>query len=120
MLIPSQGASSGIGAATAEYFASLKCSLILVARNVEKMESIHKRCVQAGLPESRILISITDVTDDNALKIMVEQAVKKFGKLDILNPVESYYCVSKAAVDQLTKCLALELAPFGIRVNSIK
>lgn len=29
------------------------------------------------------------------------------------------YCVSKAGVDQLTRCLALELAPKGIRVNGI-
>lgn len=29
------------------------------------------------------------------------------------------YCMSKAAVDQFTKCSALDLAPKGIRVNSI-
>lgn len=29
------------------------------------------------------------------------------------------YCVSKAAVDQLTRCLALELAPKGVRVNAV-
>ena len=29
------------------------------------------------------------------------------------------YCVSKAAVDQLTKCLSLELTPKGIRVNAV-
>lgn len=29
------------------------------------------------------------------------------------------YCVSKAAVDQLTRCTALELAPQGIRVNAV-
>jgi NAD(P)-dependent dehydrogenase (short-subunit alcohol dehydrogenase family) len=29
------------------------------------------------------------------------------------------YCVSKAAVDQLTHCLALELAPEGVRVNAV-
>ena len=29
------------------------------------------------------------------------------------------YCVSKAATDQLTRCLALELAPKGVRVNGV-
>lgn len=29
------------------------------------------------------------------------------------------YCVSKAAVDQLTRCAGLELAPKGIRVNAV-
>jgi len=29
------------------------------------------------------------------------------------------YCVSKAAVDQLTRCAALELSPKGVRINAI-
>ena len=29
------------------------------------------------------------------------------------------YCVSKAGVDQLTRCSALELAPGGVRVNAV-
>lgn len=29
------------------------------------------------------------------------------------------YCVSKAALDQLTRCAALELAPHGVRVNAV-
>src|SRR5215510_97736 len=29
------------------------------------------------------------------------------------------YCVSKSGVDQLTRCAALELAPFGVRVNGV-
>jgi NAD(P)-dependent dehydrogenase (short-subunit alcohol dehydrogenase family) len=29
------------------------------------------------------------------------------------------YCVSKAAIDQLTRCAALELAPRGVRVNAV-
>ena len=29
------------------------------------------------------------------------------------------YCVSKAGVDQLTRCAALELAPNGVRVNAV-
>jgi NAD(P)-dependent dehydrogenase (short-subunit alcohol dehydrogenase family) len=29
------------------------------------------------------------------------------------------YCVSKAAVDQLTRCAALDFAPYGVRVNGV-
>jgi NAD(P)-dependent dehydrogenase (short-subunit alcohol dehydrogenase family) len=29
------------------------------------------------------------------------------------------YCVSKSAIDQLTRCAALELAPKGVRVNAV-
>ncbi|MDI6780443.1 MAG: SDR family oxidoreductase [Bacteroidota bacterium] len=29
------------------------------------------------------------------------------------------YCVSKAGIDQLTHCAALELAPKGVRINSV-
>ncbi|KAL1442386.1 hypothetical protein MTO96_046439, partial [Rhipicephalus appendiculatus] len=29
------------------------------------------------------------------------------------------YCISKAALDHLTRCAALENAPFGVRVNSV-
>ncbi|VVC28262.1 NAD(P)-binding domain,Short-chain dehydrogenase/reductase, conserved site,Short-chain [Cinara cedri] len=29
------------------------------------------------------------------------------------------YCMSKSAVDQFTKCVAIELAPKGVRVNSV-
>mmetsp|Transcript_5126 Transcript_5126/g.11317 ORF Transcript_5126/g.11317 Transcript_5126/m.11317 type:complete len:239 (+) Transcript_5126:361-1077(+) len=29
------------------------------------------------------------------------------------------YCASKAAVDMLTRCASVDLAPFGIRVNSV-
>jgi NAD(P)-dependent dehydrogenase (short-subunit alcohol dehydrogenase family) len=29
------------------------------------------------------------------------------------------YCVSKAAVDMFTRCVALEMAPHGIRVNAV-
>ena len=34
-------------------------------------------------------------------------------------PNVGYYCMTKAAVDMYTKCLALELAPDGVRVNAV-
>ena len=35
------------------------------------------------------------------------------------SPVRSAYDAAKAALDQFTRCLALEWAPYGIRVNAI-
>jgi NAD(P)-dependent dehydrogenase (short-subunit alcohol dehydrogenase family) len=29
------------------------------------------------------------------------------------------YCVSKAGVDQLTRCAVLEMAPLGVRINAV-
>jgi NAD(P)-dependent dehydrogenase (short-subunit alcohol dehydrogenase family) len=34
-------------------------------------------------------------------------------------PTESVYCMTKAAIAHLTKCLALEWAPHGINVNAV-
>jgi NAD(P)-dependent dehydrogenase (short-subunit alcohol dehydrogenase family) len=34
-------------------------------------------------------------------------------------PGLSAYCVSKAAVDMFTRCVALDLAPHGVRVNAV-
>lgn len=34
-------------------------------------------------------------------------------------PTESVYCMSKAAISHLTKCLALEWAQYGINVNAV-
>jgi NAD(P)-dependent dehydrogenase (short-subunit alcohol dehydrogenase family) len=34
-------------------------------------------------------------------------------------PTESVYCMTKAAISHLTKCLALEWAPYNINVNAV-
>lgn len=57
-------------------------------------------------------------------KIMLAQ---KFGRIINISsqagfialPTESIYCMTKAAVSHLTKCLALEWAPYNITVNAV-
>lgn len=38
----------------------------------------------------------------------------------VVHPIMSTYCMVKAGIDMLTRCAAVELGGFGIRVNSIQ
>lgn len=57
-------------------------------------------------------------------KIMIEQ---RYGRIINISsqagfvalPTESIYCMTKAAIAHLTKCLALEWAPYNINVNAV-
>ncbi|XP_063388415.1 uncharacterized oxidoreductase MexAM1_META1p0182-like [Cydia fagiglandana] len=171
------GGSSGIGAATAIYFANLSAKLVLVGRKENALRTIAAYCENAkGI---KPLTITADVTEDAEVGRIVEEAVGHFGKLDVLvnsagvlkpggmknSNMENYdkvmstnmravyhltmlatrhlvqtkgciinvssinstkpsaltiaYNVSKAALDQFTKCVALELAADGVRVNSV-
>ena len=58
------------------------------------------------------------------LPILLEQDSAHIVNVSSVSGTRSFpnvlaYCVSKAGVDQLTRCAALELAPKGIRVNAV-
>ena len=66
----------------------------------------------------------TFFTTQAVAKLMIEQ---KSGRIinissqagSVVLKGESIYCMSKAAINHLTRCLALEWAPHGITVNSV-
>lgn len=172
------GASSGIGAATAELLASKGAQLVLTGRNETNLQSIAASCKsQPGAPEP--LTIVADVTNPADAQRIITVTIEKFDRLDVLinsagiiengtietSTLEQYdrimntnvrsifnltqlavphlvkakgnvvnlssvcgirsfpnvlaYNMSKAAVDQFTNCVALELAPQGVRVNSV-
>lgn len=171
------GASSGIGAATAEYFASRGALLALTGRNKENLLQVFNDCQASGNKEC--LTIIADLTNEIDVERIISQTIEKYGRLDVLvnnagilengsientslaqydrifntnvrsiyhltmlavphliktkgvivnvssvTGTKSFpgvlsYCMSKAAIDQFTKCVALELAPKGVRVNSV-
>uniref|UniRef100_A0A915HRJ3 Uncharacterized protein n=1 Tax=Romanomermis culicivorax TaxID=13658 RepID=A0A915HRJ3_ROMCU len=78
------GSSAGIGAATAEYFASLGCHLSLTGRNESSLEEVKQRCMSAGLKDSQILTTLADLNDKIQIEKLINETVKTFGKLDIL------------------------------------
>jgi NAD(P)-dependent dehydrogenase (short-subunit alcohol dehydrogenase family) len=82
----------------------------------------------------KILARQVDIRDDAALRQLVADGVEQFGRLDILvanagvvsssaglkaTPGNGHYSASKHGLVGLTNSLAIELAEFGIRVNSI-
>lgn len=172
------GASSGIGAGTAEYLANLGASLVLIGRNKDNLSAAAAKCIRPdGVPEP--LQIVADVTIEADAVRIIDEAIKHFGQLDVLvnnagiidtgsietttlkqyetimdtnvkavyhltmlatphivaskgnivnvssvNGIRSFagvlaYNISKSALDQFTRCIALELAPKGVRANSV-
>lgn len=76
------GASSGIGAATAIAFAKPNNRLILVSRkNREGLKKIEDEGRKRG---AEVLSILADVSDYEACKLLVQQAVERFGTIDLL------------------------------------
>ncbi|XP_065095419.1 3-oxoacyl-[acyl-carrier-protein] reductase FabG-like [Ochlerotatus camptorhynchus] len=171
------GASSGIGAATAKYLTELGATVAMTGRNAENLNKVGAECEAVGKQTPLLLVADVTKTDDNSR--VIEEIIKKFGKLNVLvnnagkgavgsietTSLEQYddilqtnvravyhltmlavphlikskgnivnvssvtgtrsfpnalaYCVSKAALDQFTRCVALDLAPKQVRVNSV-
>lgn len=77
------GASSGIGAGTAEFLATKGAWLALVGRNEENLKTVALKCTPThGAPEP--LQIVADVTNEADAKRIVDSTIEKFNKLDVL------------------------------------
>jgi meso-butanediol dehydrogenase / (S,S)-butanediol dehydrogenase / diacetyl reductase len=75
------GAASGIGRACAERFAAEGARLFLCDINPQGLESLAG---ELGLAAARCQVQAFDVTDPEACRAAVAQAVSHFGTLDVL------------------------------------
>ena len=73
------GAGTGMGAATVSRFVRDGASVILAGRRADKLAT-----AAAGLPQERVLLQPTDVSDEAACAALVAAAVERFGRLDVL------------------------------------
>jgi len=171
------GASSGIGAGAAKYFAACGSRLSLVGRNMEALTKIESECRGGG---ARDVITLShDLAHEDQCEAVVTKTLEHFKSIDVLvhcagilinGSIETLsvtdydkimnintrsafimtqlvtphiistkgnivhvssvtglrsfpgvlgYCVSKAALDQLVRCAALDLADKGVRVNAV-
>ncbi len=74
------GASSGIGAATAEAFAATGARLVLAARGGEGLADVVERCRAAG---GEAIAVPTDVTDAEAVQALAARAREWLGGIDL-------------------------------------
>ncbi len=73
------GAGTGMGAAAVIRFVRDGASVVLAGRRAEKLA-----VAAVGLPQERILLQPTDVSDEAACAALVAAAVERFGRLDVL------------------------------------
>ena len=75
------GASSGMGAATAQLFAAQGATVVLGARSAGALEKLEGEINTAG---GKALAVPTDVTDRTAAQSLVDTAVENYGRVDTL------------------------------------
>ena len=75
------GASTGIGAATAEIFARKGWAVVLAARSQDKLEKLAADIISAG---GKALAVPTDVTVKSDVENLVRETVEQFGRIDVL------------------------------------
>ena len=72
------GGTSGIGEATAELFVAQGAQVVLTGRSEEKGQFLASR-----LGQSAIYVA-ADVTKEEDIKLAIDQAIERFGRLDVL------------------------------------
>ena len=79
------GGSSGIGLETGKLLSSYGADIVLIARNVEKLETAKKQLEDLRLEKNQTISSISvDVSNHKDVCETMEQAVSEFGAPDIL------------------------------------
>jgi NADP-dependent 3-hydroxy acid dehydrogenase YdfG len=71
------GASSGIGAALAEFLANKSMSVVLVARRADALQAVAARC------GGRAHVVTADVTRRTEVRRAVDEALARFGRIDV-------------------------------------
>ncbi|CAL8096445.1 unnamed protein product [Calicophoron daubneyi] len=90
---------------------------ILIADTVEKMDvKVFEKTMDVNLRAAMLLThyAIPELVKSKGAIVNVSSVCGNRSFPGVIS-----YCVSKAALDQFTKCTALELAPKGVRVNSV-
>ena len=79
---------------------------------MEQFDSIMNTNVRSIFHLTQLVVPYLIKTQGNIVNISSMAGIRSLTGASV-------YCMSKAALDQFTKCIALELAPKNVRVNSV-
>jgi meso-butanediol dehydrogenase / (S,S)-butanediol dehydrogenase / diacetyl reductase len=115
------GAGSGIGAGTARRFLEEGAFVVLNGRREHKL-----RETLAGFDAARALVHAGDVSDEAYVSRLVEDTIRKFGKLDVLvnNAGFAIFGPFEQTTTEMWRKimgtdLALEYGSRGVRINAV-
>ncbi|KAJ7657622.1 NAD-P-binding protein [Mycena polygramma] len=77
------GASRGIGAETALYYARAGAAVVLAARYLDTLDGV-KSVILEQVPEAKVLVLAVDVTKTRDVEEAISTTISEFGRLDIL------------------------------------
>ena len=75
------GASSGLGEATARHLSELGAVVVLGARRIDRIRALAQALAGS---EGKAVAVQTDVTQSEQVKKLVEAAVEKYGRIDVM------------------------------------
>jgi NADP-dependent 3-hydroxy acid dehydrogenase YdfG len=75
------GASSGLGEAAARLLHAQGAHIVLGARRAERLQALAD---ELDCPERRVIAVVTDITDRDQVKRLVDTAVRTFGRIDVM------------------------------------
>ena len=75
------GASSGLGEATAQLLSGQGATVVLGARRAERLRSLADELTRTG---GKALAVATDVTDRDEVQRLVDEAVRTYGRIDVM------------------------------------
>ncbi|KAI1700919.1 enoyl-(Acyl carrier protein) reductase domain-containing protein [Ditylenchus destructor] len=78
------GSSAGIGQAAALDFGKEGASVVIHGQNAERLDKTESQLLEAGVPSEKILKVLGSLEDPDTASKIIEQAVQKFGKIDVL------------------------------------
>jgi NAD(P)-dependent dehydrogenase (short-subunit alcohol dehydrogenase family) len=107
------GAGSGIGRATAHALSREGAAVVVADIRGAAADAVAAEIREAG---GKALATVTDVSDENAVRAMVQAAVDTFGRLDVLHNNASDLALLQGDHDLLEMDLALWNRTFAVSV----